>query len=169
MSHRLRSLLLLPSTLLLLGGCTLSSKYPSLAPRPIEQVGFDTPPPPRPVPARETDSALEAQVADLIGEARRGDRLFQDALPSTREAVSRAGGAGSDPWLDAQQRLTALESLRNPVTASLDQLNTLLSEKQKLDTPPDTDSLEAAIVEAGKLDAAEQAEVQRLAGMLPQP
>ena len=169
MSHRLRSSLWLPSMLLLLGGCSLSEGYPSLAPRPVERVGFDAPIPPRPVPNREIDSALESQVADLNADARRGDKAFQEALPSTRAAVARAGTAGSDPWLDAQQRLTALESLRSPVTAALDQLNALLSERQKLDAPPSTDSLESAIAEAARLDAEEQAEIGRLAAELPSP
>ena len=168
MPQRLRPPLWLLPVLLFPGGCSLSEGYPSLMPRPAERIGFDAPLPARSAPIRQIDSALESQVAGLLEEARRGDGVFQAALPSTREAVGRAGAAGSENWIDAQQRLTALESLRNPVTAALDQLSTLLVEHQKLDAPPNTDSLEAAIAEASRLDAGEQAEIDRLAGALPQ-
>jgi hypothetical protein len=156
--------------LALLAGCTLSSDYPSLAQRPIEKTAFDAPPaPPAPPPPAAIDAKLESQVATLLGDARQGDTAFRDALPSTRAAVARAGSVGSEAWLDAQQAVTALGSLRGPVTAALDQLNELLTEQRKLDVPADTTSLESAIAAATQIDSADQAELDQLSGALPSP
>ena len=156
--------------LALLAGCTLSSDYPSLAQRPIEKTAFDAPPPPpAPPPPATIDAKLESQVAGLLSDAQRGDSAFRGALPSTRTAVARAGAVGSEPWLDAQQAVTALGSLRGPVTTALDQLNALLTEQRKLDVPADTTSLESAIASATQIDAAEQADLDRLTAALPSP
>jgi hypothetical protein len=154
----------------LLAGCTLSSDYPSLAQRPIEKTAFDAPtapvaaPPPAPI-----DAKIESQVATMLASAQSGDSAFRAALPATLAAVARAGGVGSEAWLDAQQEVTALGSLRGPVTAALEQLSALLTEQRTLDAPPDTRSLESAIALATQIDASEQADLDRLTAALPSP
>lgn len=106
----------------------MDSAYPSLAKRPIEAQAV-----PQVAPATASDQpaadALDAQSQARVDAAesasQAADHDFQAALPAARAMVSKAGEAGSEPWVQAQQAVSALEADRargRSGLADLDQL-----------------------------------------------
>ena len=120
-----------PSPLLLclvfLAGCAQKGDFPSLKPRPVERLSTEEPVRPQPVVA--ADPALDARVADLLAQARRGDAAFEAELPTTRARVSEAGSSGSETWVVAQQALSRLEAARAPTATALGDLDRLALER----------------------------------------
>ncbi|HKT14596.1 MAG TPA: hypothetical protein VJR87_04235 [Allosphingosinicella sp.] len=112
-----------------LGACAAAGSYPSLAPRPGEEgTAAKAPPPPSdqaPAPIAASDSALTAQLAGLVEQARQGQTAFESALAATATYVGRAGAAGSESWIDAQKALSQLESARAPTATALSELDAL--------------------------------------------
>ena len=58
-------------------GCTIGGDYPSLAPRPVEQLSFEEPI--KVDPPVAADPALRSRVAALLARARAGDGAFEAA------------------------------------------------------------------------------------------
>ena len=111
--------------LLALAGCTdRSSGYPSLAPRPIEQLSLAEPAA-RPVAPQVADPAAVARYATTIAQARDADAEFRRALERERGTLGRGRGAtiGSDAWAAAQVSLSRLETAREPVIKLLADLD----------------------------------------------
>ena len=123
----------LAATLLTLAGCADPAGYPTLAPRPIEQVSLAEP---RPGPATPAVPAAQADArfAPALARVRSGDAAFQAALVEARPVLAAGRGAavGSDAWGAAQQRLSRLQALRQPVAAALSDLQGQTSEPDAL-------------------------------------
>ena len=110
---------------LAVSGCILpSSRTPSLAPRAAEAIDPRVPVP-EPQLSMAVDPALAAQLAALVGQAEAGDAQFRAAAPSAREAAASAGARESESWVAAQQALSALISVRGPVTRALGDIDAL--------------------------------------------
>lgn len=87
--------------------------YPSLAPRPIEKLGFAEPAAPEAKPVT-ADPALDAAIDAARTKLARGKAAFDSAADGATVAARAAKGAkaGSEPWIEAQTRLATLDSLR---------------------------------------------------------
>ena len=115
---------LLPLALLAaLTACAAPGPYPSLEPREVERRYAAGDPERVPTPAPDLP-ALQGSVAGLLAEGRHGDSAFESALAAARPLVARAGAAGSETWLAAQQALSGAESARAPTVEALADLDT---------------------------------------------
>jgi len=142
-----------------LAGCAgQSGSYPSLAPRPIEQVSLAEPSRPTP-PAAVADPAAVQRYAPLIDRARKADVDFRRVLEEERAALARGRGAGegSDAWLAAQVALSRIETARGPVAKALADLD---GARSGLDPQTDTGAMvaiEQAFDQVQQISAAEDA------------
>lgn len=162
-----RPLALLPLALLSLASCaSQGGDFPSLAPRPIEQMGDTVPD--RPTPVATPDAALDAQIADFAKQLARADQAFAPAATKASAMVSAAhnAGVGSTPWLDAQTALADLDGIPAESTAAMSALDELsIARAGKLEPPyPALESLH----EKGEAQvAAESATIADLQKQLP--
>ncbi|MDH7637799.1 hypothetical protein [Sphingomonas oryzagri] len=123
-------------------GCAGSSDpYPSLAPRPIEQISMAEPNRPE-APAAVADPAAVQRYAPLIAQAQAADADFRRVLEEERPALVRGRGAGegSDAWLAAQVSLSRIETARGPVAKALASLD---AARSGLDPQTDTGAMVA--------------------------
>lgn len=109
------SLVLLP--LLATAGCATGGEFPSLAPRPVEQLSFEEPV--RVDPPIAADAALRSRASGFVQEARGGEEAFQAAYSAALPRVRSAGGAGSDSWVQAQEAISRVEAARNATSGAL--------------------------------------------------
>ncbi len=110
---------------LAMAGCTgPRSGYPSLAPRPVEEMSLAEPTRPAPPPAVESATAA-ARYAPIVAQAREDDAVFRHTLDEERGALTRGRGApaGSEAWTAAQQALSRVETMRGPVVRTLSELD----------------------------------------------
>mgnify|MGYP000276422049 CR=1 FL=1 len=117
------SFFLLPA---LLTGCAGAADAPSLAVRPIELRSDAVAIRPE-IIAQPIAPAFAAQIDTLVARARKGDRDFTQL--SAKLAGLRAGlkaASGSEAWIDAQTKLSALEVARDGTTDALTTLDALL-------------------------------------------
>jgi len=167
MSAPLRPTLLLLSCAL--AGCAQSGSYPSLLPRPIERGETGTPAPASPASAAARDPAIAARIAQLVGQAHDGQSAFDRSLPDARASVARAGAAGSEGWIAAQEAVSALESARTPTATALADLDALSKEKAQA-TPAageeDLAAIDTAIDEVSALAQAQDDQIGQLSGAL---
>ncbi|HWH22402.1 MAG TPA: hypothetical protein VNT25_03800 [Allosphingosinicella sp.] len=161
-----RFLCLFASALALaLASCASRGSFPSLAPRPAE--GLSNEEPVRTPVAVAPDRGLAGTIARLIGQAREGQRAFERALPRAREAASRAGAAGSDSWVEAQQALSRLEAARKDTIAALAELDRLTVERAAVPTnAAQFEALQATAEAVASLARDQQEEVDRLRRLL---
>ena len=168
---------LLFAGLILLSGCATNGAFPSLQYREIERRFSDLPrcgreacaddpdtdeqaAPPAPI---ADDPALGARIGALTTQAREGQRRFAAALPLANRAAGRAGAAGSESWIEAQQELSRLESARSDTVAALAELDALAVERRAAGTSAsDAARIEGALGEVRGLVEAQRAEVLRL-------
>jgi len=147
-----------------LAGCADSGGYPSLAPRTAEQpVATETVSATSSLP---TDAALDAQVAAMAAQATAGHAVFTRTADESCTAINRgaSAAAGSEPWIAAQQALSALEAARAPVLAAAAALNQLVIERgTATGSAVDLTKLAAAQAEVSGIDRAEQ---MRMAEMM---
>ncbi len=97
----------------LLAGCTANdTRYPLLAPRPTEKIGFEEPVRSA-VGTVADDPALDYKLAALRNELDRLTAGFADASDKSGNAANAARGApaGSEAWLTAQTSLAGLDDL----------------------------------------------------------
>lgn len=156
-------------TLFLVGGITIGcadqGSFPSLAPRPVERLSNEEPV--RIAPFVAPDPQLSSEVADLLSAALQGQTRFEATLPAARVSVGRAGAAGSESWIEAQQIVSRLEAARAASVAALTQLDRLSIERASRTTnAQDFASLLAAVEQAQRLVAAQQSDIDRLRGSL---
>lgn len=123
----LRGLSAVAALLLLVAmtGCTgPSSGYPSLAPRPIEEMSLAEPTRAAPPPAVASEAAA-ARYAPLIAQARDADAAFRRTLEDEGGALARgrAAAIGSEAWTAAQQSLSRVETARGPVVRIVSELD----------------------------------------------
>ncbi len=151
----------LPAATLALGACVSQGPFPSLAPRPGEQVAIEEPV--REIPAAADDPALRSAIAGLLEAARDGGRSFDADLAATQAAVARAGAEGSESWVEAQQAISRLESARNRTTQAVDDLHRLsLSRADRPTSPADQQAIDSAIAAAEGIAAEQQARIDRI-------
>jgi hypothetical protein len=109
---------------LAIAGCAAGGTYPSLQPRAAERALAEGDVQP-PLPLVPDDPALPAGISGIVAEARSGQGAFDAALARARPLVARAGAAGSDSWIEAQQGVSRAEAARTPATAALAELDRL--------------------------------------------
>ncbi|MBY9061859.1 hypothetical protein K7957_02805 [Sphingomonas yunnanensis] len=164
----LATLPLTVAALLSLAGCGADmSGYPSLAPRPVEKLGFEEPatPPPAPVAA---DPALDARLAAIATARATAARDFDAAAvrATARATAARGAAAGSERWLDAQSAIAELDSLRSTHADSLNQLEELAAARAQA-LQPDYPALEQALDAARDTAARQTSRIDTLAASLP--
>jgi hypothetical protein len=149
--------------LLLAAGCAAPGPYPSLAPRPAEKAYAEDAEERKPVPQPD-DPALAGEIDRLLDEARAGAAAFESAFPAARSAAGRAGAAGSDAWIEAQQSLSRLEAARARTTAAQADLDRLGVERTSAGTLGEGDSerLRAAAAEIQSLADSQADRLQKL-------
>ena len=152
-----------------LAGCIQTSdKYPSLLPRAIETQSSAEPE--RPAPAVAADPALDKQVAELSTTLDAAQKAFTKAAQDTeaRIAVARGLPEGSDPWLDAQVALGALDAVHGQTSDTLEALETLAIERGRNGLPP-YPALQAEIERATALSADQVKRIRGLETALANP
>ncbi|QAY75450.1 hypothetical protein [Sphingosinicella sp. BN140058] len=108
--------------LLLAAGCAAPGPFPSLAPRPAEALYASGDPERVPVPAPDRP-AIASRIAEFAAAARAGDAAFGEAVAAARPIVGRAGGAGSDSWVAAQQAVSRAQTGRSATLRALADLD----------------------------------------------
>jgi len=160
-------LALLLAPLASVAGCAPPGPYPSLAPRPIEQAlaATDVEQPARPL---ADDPALPGRIAALTGQARHGGTAFEAALAAARAAVGKAGAAGSDGWIQAQQALSRAEAARETTLRALADLDALAPAQANARplSAADLARLEAAVAEVQALADRQRDQLARLEASL---
>jgi hypothetical protein len=112
---------------ILAAGCATGGEFPSLAPRPVEQLAFEEPI--KVDPPVAADPALRGRAAALLADARAGDGAFEEAYAQALPLVQGAGAVGSDSWLIAQEAISRAEAATVGTTRSLVDLDLLLAEQ----------------------------------------
>ena len=150
-----------PFAAMMLAGCVSQGPFPSLAPREGEELAIEEPV--RQAPVVPADAALRARIAALLDEVRQGARTFDADFAGAERVAARAGAAGSDSWIDAQQAISRLEAARGRTSAAVAELHQLDLARAALPTgAADQEALEAAIAEADRTAANQQARMDRL-------
>ena len=141
--------------------CRGPDGYPSLQPRPIEDLSLAEPATPAPRPVIENTQAT-ARYVPAIDQARRADELFRKSLAEERGAIARGHGvlAGSDGWTEAQQALSRVEVTRGPVATALADLDAARDAER---THSDSGELAAATQAYETVREIDAAEVKALA------
>jgi hypothetical protein len=145
-------IVLLP-IVLSLTACAAQGPFPSLAPRAAER-GLAGGSALAPCPA---DAAAETEVAE--------------ALPRAASSAARAGTAGSDSWITAQQEISRLDVARTrtaDAVAELDSLSIPRAADRSLN-PEDYDAVLQAEEEARTIAERQQAEIGRLSELAGTP
>ena len=176
--------LLLPPMLAssFLTACAAQGTFPSLSPRAAEyELAGREPPPclpaavveaePTPSTAIPEDPQLALQLAELIGNAQRGEGEFQALLPQARTAVGRAGASGSESWIAAQQEISRLEAARAPTADALGELEalTVARASDSATNEADRQRIRAAAEEVGRMAEAQRASINALTAALSGP
>lgn len=144
-----------------LGGCVTEGPFPSLAPRPDERLAIEEPV--RTAVVVADDPAVRARVAALIDEARQAARLFDRDYAAGARAAQRRGPTGSESWVEAELALSRLEAARggtSDAAAELHQLALALADRPI--SADDQQALDAAIAEADRIVADQQARIELL-------
>jgi len=153
---------------LFVGGCATGGAFPSLAPRPVEQLAFEEPI--KVDPSVAPDPALRARAAALLADARSGDRAFEAVYADALPLVRAAGPADSDSWIQAQEAISRVEAARIATTTAVAELDLLVAERSD---DPVNDALWADIAEARAAATALAAEqvrrIERLRASVSRP
>jgi hypothetical protein len=152
-----------PALLLALAGCAEQGDFPSLAPRPVERElpGADLAPPEAVIP---DDPQLPARLAPLVAAGRRGQAEFDREVAAARAAVGRAGAAGSDSWVEAQQAISRAEAARSATAKAISDLDALAVEQSRTRplSPGDLDRIREAVAQLQAVADAQGQELARL-------
>lgn len=156
-THPFRSILA-ACAMPLIFGCAPNGEFPSLAPRAIESQ-VDSEVPVRLPPAVASDPQLLSRIAALLAEAREGHQTFEAILPEARAEVARAGAAGSESWIEAQEAISRLEAVRAPTVTALAQLDLLAIDRAAQATNEEDFAALLAAVDAASALARQQREI----------
>jgi hypothetical protein len=152
-----------------LAGCVAQDGFPSLALRPAENEVLAEDPV-HPAVEVASDAALRGRISELQRQAAEGNRAFDATLGAAEAAVSAAGPAQSDSWIEAQQMLSRLENTRAPTTRALSDLDQLAIQRAAEPTnSEDFATLDAAINSVEQITAGQQQRMDRLRARLGGP
>ena len=160
---------LLPLLALPLAACAShGGDYPSLAPRPIE-LRSDAEPAAVPIVAA-ADPALDGKLAEATGELDAAAKAFEASARRIEATLgaARAGGVGSDAWINAQTALSDVDTARTRSTTTLTDLERLAIDRAAAGQPP-YPALEAAQVRASEQASAQAGRYDLLRNSLPTP
>jgi hypothetical protein len=150
---------------LALAGCAggSPSNYPSLAPRPIEQLSLAEPTRPAP-PAPVASAEATDRFAPQIAKAHEADARFRKTMQEERPALvkGRSAAVGTDAWTDAQEALTRIETARGGLAQVLADLD---AARNAPDTETNTGTAIAAAQaydQVAQIDAQETADMKAL-------
>ncbi|MGN7161390.1 hypothetical protein [Sphingomonas sp. SAFR-052] len=146
----------------LLSACAATrGDYPSLLPRPIEQISLTEPM--RPVPVATPDAALDGKIAAATGAAAAATRSFEAAVARARPLVRAAAGKaeGSETWLNAQVALAELDVARTAIDTPLADLERLAIDRAAGGAPP-YPALDAALARATEAANAQRTTIATL-------
>ncbi|MBN8807291.1 MAG: hypothetical protein J0I47_03495 [Sphingomonas sp.] len=113
-----------------------TSKYPSLAVRPVE-LRSDEEPVTTPV-AATPDATLDAKLATMAATAATNKRDF-DAAATKADNATKARGAieqGSDAWLNAQAGLAELDALHGDLLGLASDYERMATDRAQAGDPP---------------------------------
>ncbi|HEY0115848.1 MAG TPA: hypothetical protein VGB54_09010 [Allosphingosinicella sp.] len=159
-----------PALLLLatLAGCATGGEFPSLAPRPVEQLSMEEPI--RVDPPVAPDPAFRGRVAALLGQARQGDEAFEAAYARALPLVRGAGPSGSDSWVQAQEAISRVEAARLVTSGALAELDRLAGERADEPTSgEDHQAMLGAVRSAQTLVAEQQRRIAALQNSVSRP
>ena len=150
---RIRSFL---SVLVLtVSACTVpGGPPPSLAPRAAEAIDPRVPVP-GVVNTRPVGAALASRLAELVAQARQGDRAFQPLAAQAQQLANSAGSPQSESWVVAQQALSAAVAARGPTARALGDIDALGSNALATQgglAPADLGAIQGAAEEVGAID-----------------
>jgi hypothetical protein len=149
-------------SLVALSACSApGGPYPSLQPRPAEQIDPRVPVV-RPVNDRPVTASLAAQLAVLVDQARSGNAAFDGAAAEAERLATAAGAPQSEAWIAAQEALTAAIAARTPTVTALGDIDALAASTLQAQgglAPNDLAAIENAQAEAGALDARQAARI----------
>ena len=133
----IRSLSILSLALVGAGCARDDTRYPSLAVRPVEQLGFDEPKA-APVGPVAGDPALDAQLGDLTKQLASITTAFDSDLANAERSAlaARDAAVGSEPWLTAQTDLATLDTGRAALTDLITTLDDTARARAAGLTPP---------------------------------
>jgi hypothetical protein len=163
--------LFLLATLGLLGACApVGGPFPSLQPRPAEEVDPRLPVV-RPINDRPVSPGLTGRLAELVGQARNGNATFGPIASRAESLAAAAGGSRSDSWVAAQEALSAAVAAREPTARALGDIDALGANALQTQggiAPNDLAAIRSAAAEVAALDQrqAERIEaIQRRLGL----
>ncbi|WP_051272950.1 hypothetical protein [Sphingomonas phyllosphaerae] len=154
--------------LALLAACASDpTVYPSLAPRPVEKLGFAEPATPPPAPTVQ-DPALEQELAAITVKGNTAARDFDKAAARAETLARAARGAkvGSDAWIAAQTAIADLDALRSSYGDTVGALDDLAAQRAAA-LQPAYPALEQALVNARATAQTQTERIDALAGSLP--
>jgi hypothetical protein len=163
--RRLASFLTLPIGLAVCGCSDTSSGYPSLQPRPIEQLSFAEPVRVAP-PVVVADPAAIARYTAMIEQAHTADRAFHRILQDEGAALARGRSAaiGSDAWGIAQQSLSRVQTARGPIQRVLADLDTARAVPPGETSPGEALAAAQAFEQVQAIDRGEADALAKLSG-----
>jgi len=149
-----------------LGGCSTVADHPSLAPRAIERFTTTEPAPAPPPPAAlPEDASRQERAGLLLAQAIESDARFQERLAEVRTVVASGSGAapGSEAWVQAQQAISRIETLREPVSRTLADLDQLQIDAAQAGIGTEAEGeLASAIQKVASIDARQEEEIAAL-------
>jgi len=149
-----------------LGGCSTVADHPSLAPRAIERFTTTKPAPAPPPPAAlPEDASRQERAGLLLAQAIESDARFQERLAEVRTVVASGSGAapGSEAWVQAQQAISRIETLREPVSRTLADLDQLQIDAAQAGIGTEAEGqLASAIQKVASIDARQEEEIAAL-------
>lgn len=158
-------------TLLIVQGCAQSGDFPSLKPRPIEAVyAKEAAAETEVVETLADDPELLTRLTDLRSRAAAQGSEFEAAIREAEQAAARAGSAGSDGWVEAQQSLSRAEASRSSLANLLAEADALmLAEAGQRRSTADRERLQAATAELQAAFEAQQRRIEEVSSRLDPP
>jgi hypothetical protein len=160
-------LLALPA---LAAGCASDEgDFPSLAQRPAErEYAEEQMSPPKVRPPLPADAAVATRAEGFVAAAREAEGGFSRAYETAAAAVAKAGPAGSDSWVIAQEAVSRAVAAQAPVSkivGAFDDYAASRSRETPL-APGDVERLHAAAAELERIAQDQAARVRRLEATL---
>ncbi len=158
----------LPLIALLLSACAGKGAFPSLNPRPIEAqaAGFLQEPDQQVALPLPSDPKISARIEAIARPALDSDAAFDAAAADAERLMPNLGPSGSESWVQAQMRVSALERNRYAVKSGLAELDSVRRELMAAPKSEDLNKLEDRIRQIEALDARQDAKMQRLQAAL---